>query len=166
MLKGIEIYEPKRFIDNRGYFTVTWNSQEVPYEFKQDNLSFSHFGVLRGLHFQKDPYAQGKYVGVAKGTVVDVAVDIRKDSDTFGQHVTVELSEHNNKRMYIPPGFAHGFVVVSVEGAIFHYKCTELYHPESEDVLAWNDPSVNINWPKIPLFVSDKDKNGKRLDEI
>lgn len=165
MIEGLKIYELKKFSDDRGYFTVSWDSQKVPYEFKQDNLSHSYYGTLRGLHFQREPHAQGKYVGVIKGCVWDVAVDIRKDSKTYLQWFGIELSGENNKRMYIPPGFAHGFIVLSDE-AWFIYKCTELYNPEAEDAIVWDDPTINIQWPIQPVLISEKDKNAKRFDKI
>ena len=166
MIEGLEVYEGKRFYDNRGYFIQTWDCDSIPHEFKQDNVSFSYFGVLRGLHFQKEPFTQGKLVSVIKGSVWDVAVDIRKDSSTFGEWFGIALSELNNTRMYIPEGFAHGFIVTSSDGAIFHYKCTEVYHPESEGSLVWDDPLVSIAWPLKPIHIAEKDAGAKTLDQL
>ena len=130
----------------------------------QDNESKSGYGVLRGLHFQKPPFEQAKLVRVVKGKVLDVAVDIREDSPTFGKHVSVELSEENKRQMFVPRGFAHGFVVLSEE-AIFQYKCDNYYMPQAEGGILWNDPALNIDW-KIPMedvILSEKDKNNRTL---
>ena len=135
-------------------------------EFVQDNESKSSFGVLRGLHFQKPPYAQSKLVRVVKGLVLDVAVDIRKGSRTFGKHVAVELSEDNKRQFFVPRGFAHGFVVLSEE-VIFQYKCDNYYAPQHEGAIAWNDRSINIDW-KIDIdniILSEKDKNNPFLND-
>jgi dTDP-4-dehydrorhamnose 3,5-epimerase len=132
----------------------------------QDNESKSCYGVLRGLHFQKPPYAQGKLVRVVKGKVLDVAVDIRRGSPTFGRHVAVELSEDNHRQVFIPRGFAHGFVVLS-DDAVFQYKCDSFYAPESEGAVAWDDPDLGIDW-KIPsdkLILSARDKSNPRLKD-
>ncbi len=149
-IEGLLIIEPQVFGDERGFFVETYNKkryQEVGIEpeFVQDNLSKSAKGVLRGLHFQKPPFAQGKLVQVIKGKVLDVAVDIRHGSPTFGEWVSVELSEENKKQFWLPTGFAHGFVALEDE-TIFNYKCTNFYAPESEGAIAWNDKDLDIDW--------------------
>lgn len=172
-IEGVFIIEPKVFGDSRGYFFESFNAKEfkaktgVDINFVQDNESRSHYGVLRGLHFQTPPYAQSKLVRVVKGRVVDVAVDIRKGSPTFGKYVSVELTEDNHRQFFIPKGFAHGFVVLS-EDAIFQYKCDEFYHPEAEGALMWNDPDVNIAWPiKAEVIeLSAKDQKHPYLKEF
>jgi len=163
MIEGLEVYENKTFYDERGYFRVDWDINKVPYTFKQDNTSFSKFGTLRGLHFQVSPHEQGKLVSVLKGLVWDVAVDIRRDSDTYGEWFGIELSEHNGKSMYIPGGFAHGFIVLSTDGAIFHYKCTERYSPEHERSIRWS--SAGIDWPMKPVHITNKDEYTVSLKE-
>ena len=152
-IPGIVIIEPRLFKDDRGYFFESFserdfNTQVREIHFVQDNESKSSYGVLRGLHFQKPPYAQSKLVRVIKGAVLDVAVDIRKGSPTFGQHVAVELTEENHRQFFIPRGFAHGFSVLTDE-VIFQYKCDNFYAPQSEGALAWDDPDLGIDW-KIP----------------
>lgn len=163
-IEGAIIIEPKVFSDDRGYFFESFSQKEFEEKvcntvFVQDNESKSTYGVLRGLHFQKMPYAQSKLVRVVKGKVLDVAVDIRKGSPTFGKHVAVELSEDNKLQFFVPRGFAHGFVVLSEE-AIFQYKCDNYYTPQSEGGIIWNDPALNIDW-QIPLedvILSGKDE--------
>ena len=163
-IEGLFIIEPKVFGEYRGYFFESFserdfNSQVCQVRFVQDNESRSRYGVLRGLHFQKPPYAQSKLVRVVKGAVLDVAVDIRIGSPTFGRHVAVELTEDNHRQFFISRGFAHGFVVLSDE-VIFQYKCDNFYEPESEGAIAWNDPALGIDW-KIPaedIILSEKDK--------
>ena len=163
-IEGAIIIEPKVFSDDRGYFFESFSQKEFEEKvcktvFVQDNESKSTYGVLRGLHFQKMPYAQSKLVRVVKGKVLDVAVDIRKGSPTFGKHVAVELSEDNKLQFFVPRGFAHGFIVLSEE-AIFQYKCDNYYTPQSESGIMWNDPALNIDW-QIPLedvILSGKDK--------
>jgi dTDP-4-dehydrorhamnose 3,5-epimerase len=170
-IKDVYIIEPKVFGDNRGYFMETYNYGEfkeagLDMVFVQDNQSKSKKGVLRGLHFQTQ-HSQGKLVRVISGEVFDVAVDLRKGSDTYGKWVGVSLSAENKKQFYIPEGFAHGFVVVSEE-AEFVYKCTDLYHPEFEGGIAWNDPEVGIKWPISDInqiILSEKDSNRKGLKE-
>jgi dTDP-4-dehydrorhamnose 3,5-epimerase len=149
-LPDVLIIEPKVFGDDRGFFMETWNRERyaeagIPTEFVQDNLSFSRKGVLRGLHFQ-DPNPQGKLVSVLQGEVFDVAVDVKRDSPTFGKWVGVNLSFENKRQLYVPEGFAHGFCVTS-EFALFSYKCTDSYSPKKERILMWNDPDVGIDWP-------------------
>jgi dTDP-4-dehydrorhamnose 3,5-epimerase len=163
-IPGVVIIEPRVFEDARGYFFESFSqrdfdSQVREVRFVQDNESKSSYGVLRGLHFQKPPHAQSKLVRVVKGAVLDVAVDIRKGSPTFGKHVAVELSAENHRQLFIPRGFAHGFVVLTDE-VIFQYKCDNFYAPQSEGALAWDDPDLGIDW-KVPadkLLLSDKDK--------
>jgi dTDP-4-dehydrorhamnose 3,5-epimerase len=161
-IEGLLILEPRVFQDDRGLFFESFNDQLFteaagPIQFVQDNQSVSKKGVLRGLHFQTNPHAQGKLVRVAKGTVIDVAVDIRKDSPTYGQHVAVELSATNNKQFWIPAGFAHGFVALE-DDTIFCYKCTDYYAPECEGSLLWNDEVLNIDWGINDPIISEKDK--------
>lgn len=163
-IPGVVIIEPKLFGDERGYFMESWSQKEFdekvrPIKFVQDNESKSSYGVLRGLHFQKGNHSQSKLVRVIKGRVLDVAVDIRKGSPTFGKHVMVELSGENHRQFFIPRGFAHGFVVLSEE-AVFQYKCDNYYNPLSEGALAWNDPFVGIDWtvPIDKIILSDKDR--------
>ena len=163
-IEGLLILEPKVFGDERGYFFESFSQREFEEKvcktvFVQDNESKSGYGVLRGLHFQKPPFEQAKLVRVVKGKVLDVAVDIREDSPTFGKHVSVELSEENKRQMFVPRGFAHGFAVLSEE-AIFQYKCDNYYMPQAEGGILWNDPVLNIDW-KIPMedvILSEKDK--------
>ena len=164
-IEGLLIIEPSVFGDSRGYFFESYNKQRfkdetgLDIDFVQDNQSKSCYGVLRGLHFQKPPYAQSKLVRCVRGKVLDVAVDIRKSSPTFGKYMAVELTEDNHRQLFIPHGFAHGFVVLSEE-AIFQYKCDNFYHKESEGAIAWNDPEINIDWtiPFDDVMLSDKDK--------
>ena len=171
-IEGLVIIEPRLFKDDRGYFFESFSQKEfnekvTPVTFVQDNESQSCYGVIRGLHFQKPPYTQSKLVRVIKGCVLDVAVDIRKNSPTFGQHVAVELTGENHLQFFIPKGFAHGFAVLSEE-AVFQYKCDEFYHPESEGAVAWDDPDLGIDWriPREKVALSEKDKGHKRLKEI
>lgn len=170
-IPGVVIIEPKVFGDVRGYFFESWSQRDFdalvrPIRFVQDNESKSSYGVLRGLHFQKGKYAQSKLVRVVKGRVLDVAVDIRRDSPTFGKHVAVELTEDNHRQFFIPRGFAHGFAVLSEE-AIFQYKCDNLYAPQQEGAIAWNDPALGIDWglPVDAVLLSEKDKHHPLLAE-
>ncbi len=170
-IPGVVIIEPKVFGDNRGYFFESWsqrdfNEQVRPVKFVQDNESKSCYGVLRGLHFQKGEYAQSKLVRVVKGTVLDVAVDIRKGSPTFGKYVSVELTAENHRQFFVPRGFAHGFAVLSEE-AVFQYKCDNFYAPQAEGALAWDDPDIGIEWgiPVDKIILSEKDKNHPSLTE-
>jgi len=162
-IEGVYIIEPKVFNDARGYFFEAWKKAEFeahvgPIEFIQDNESKSSYGVLRGLHYQKGEFSQAKLVRVIKGRVLDVAVDIRKSSPTFGQHVKVELSDENKRQFFIPRGFAHGFLVLSDE-AIFTYKVDNVYAPQAEAGIRWNDPDVAIEWPieLEKVMTSEKD---------
>jgi len=159
-LKDVLIIEPAIFEDSRGLFfesfnSVTWAEQGLPSQFIQDNQSFSSKGVLRGLHFQQGVHAQGKLVRVITGKVLDVAVDIRPESPSFGKWEFFELDATTNKMIYIPEGFAHGFL--ALEDSIFSYKCTAGYHKESEGGIIWNDPVLNIEWPIASPNVSEKD---------
>ena len=165
-IKGVFIIEPKVFQDARGYFMEAWKQAEFDEHagrtvFIQDNESKSSFGVLRGLHYQKGDASQAKLVRVIKGKVLDVAVDIRKSSPTFGQHVMVELSEENKRQFFIPRGFAHGFLVLSDE-AIFTYKVDNPYAPQCEAGIRWNDPDVGIEWPIDPAQVLTSEKDLKQ----
>lgn len=167
-IEGLLILKPKRFEDPRGYFFESFNQKTFTelvgseYHFVQDNESKSQKNVLRGLHFQAPPFAQGKLVRVIKGRVLDVAVDIRKDSKTYGQHVSVELSESNGLIFWIPPGFAHGFLTLE-EDTIFSYKCTDYYAPAHEGAIMWNDASLQINWQEQNVLVSEKDKHAEQF---
>ena len=168
-IKGVYIIEPKIFGDNRGYFMETYRQNDfkeagIDYNFVQDNQSKSKKGVLRGLHYQKT-YPQTKLVRVLEGEVFDVAVDLRKDSPTYGKYVGVILSGENKKMFLVPRGFAHGFLVLS-ETATFAYKCDDIYHPEDEGGIIWNDPDIDIAWPfKEEILLSEKDKKHLSLKE-
>lgn len=158
-LEGLLIIEPQIFPDERGYFYESYQQKKLTDAglpvFVQDNVSRSYQNVLRGLHFQQ-PRAQGKLVGVIRGAVFDVAVDIRPQSKTFGQHLGFYLNDQNHLYLYLPPGFAHGFCVLS-EVADFHYKCSDFYSPSAEKGIRWNDPTLNINWPIQQPLVAAKD---------
>ncbi len=164
-LKGLYIIEPKVFEDPRGYFFESYNLKEfqekgLDLKFVQDNQSKSQKGVLRGLHFQNPPFAQGKLIQVIKGSVLDVSVDIRKDSPTYGKHFSMVLSEQNKKMLYISEGFAHGFLTLDDE-TIFSYKCTNFYNPAAESSILWNDENLNIDWGINDPIISEKDKNAE-----
>ena len=168
-IPDVVIIEPRVFGDHRGYFFESFSEKDFSenvreVKFVQDNESKSCYGVLRGLHFQKPPHAQAKLVRVVKGRVLDVAVDVRKGSPTFGKHVAVELSEQNHRQFFIPRGFAHGFVVLTDE-VVFQYKCDNLYAPQSEGSVAWNDPQIGIDWKIAPedIILSEKDKKSPML---
>lgn len=171
-IDGVLIIEPKVFGDHRGYFFESFNEREfaeksgVDVHFVQDNESKSCYGVVRGLHFQKGEHAQAKLVRVISGKVLDVALDIRPGSPTFGKHVAAELTAENHRQFFIPKGFAHGFVVLSPE-AVFQYKCDEFYCPESEGAIAWDDPDLAIDWklPAEDVILSDKDRKHPRLKD-
>ena len=171
-IPGVFVIEPKIFGDERGYFFESFNERDFTQavgeiKFVQDNESKSRYGVVRGLHFQKPPFAQSKLVRVVSGRVLDVAVDIRKGSPTFGKHVAVELSGENHRQFFMPKGMAHGFAVLSQE-AVFQYKCDKFYAPQSEGAIAWNDPALAINWhiPENEVILSEKDKHHPLLSEI
>lgn len=166
-LKGVVVIKPRVFEDARGYFFESYNRQSfvkagIDAEFVQDNQSLSQRGVLRGLHFQNPPFAQGKLVRVITGAVFDVAVDIRRGSPTYGQWFGQELTAANKWMMYIPPGFAHGFATLE-DNTIFSYKCTNFYDKASEDALLWNDPDINIDWGISDPLLSEKDMQAKLL---
>lgn len=168
-IEGLLIIEPRIFQDSRGYFFESFNQREFeekvgPVNFVQDNESKSGYGVVRGLHFQKGGYAQSKLVRVVKGRVLDVAVDLRPGSKTFGKHVAVEISGDDHRQFFIPKGFAHGFSVLS-DVVIFQYKCDNFYCPESEGAIAWDDPDLRINWmiPQDRIILSEKDRHHPKL---
>ena len=171
-IEGVLILEPRVFKDERGYFFESFNAAEfaaktgLDINFVQDNESKSSYGVLRGLHFQKGEHSQSKLVRVVKGRVLDVAVDIRRGSSTFGSYVSVELSGEDHRQFFIPRGFAHGFAVLSDE-AVFQYKCDNFYAPASEGAIAWNDPDLAIDWmlPADAVILSEKDKHHPLLKD-
>ena len=170
-IPGVVLIEPKVFGDSRGYFFESYSKRDFdrmvrPVTFVQDNESMSSYGVVRGLHYQKGAFSQSKLVRVIEGKVLDVAVDIRKGSPTFGQHVSIVLSAENHRQLFIPRGFAHGFAVLS-EKAVFQYKCDNLYAPSSEGAIAWNDPSLGIDWmiPPEDVILSEKDKRHPLLED-
>lgn len=170
-IEGVVLIEPDVFGDQRGYFFESYSQARFdeavrPVRFVQDNESRSKYGVLRGLHFQKGRYAQSKLVRVVEGRVLDVAVDIRRGSPTFGQHVAVELTGENKRQFFVPRGFAHGFSVLS-ETALFQYKCDNFYAPEAEGAIAWDDPAIGIDWRLAPgeVLLSPKDSAHPRLAE-
>ena len=168
-LPGVLVIEPDVYDDDRGFFYESWNlrkysDQRLPRQFVQDNVSFSKKGVLRGLHFQ-NPHPQGKLVSVLEGEVFDVVVDIRVGSPTFGKWLGTTVSSDNKRQLYIPEGFAHGFLITS-EVALFFYKCTDFYNSQTEWTLLWNDPELAIEWPLKDPIVSPKDSNGTSLRAI
>lgn len=172
-ISGVLIVEPTVYGDARGYFFESFNEREFreksgfKVHFVQDNESLSSYGVVRGLHFQRPPHAQSKLVRVIRGEVLDVAVDIRPNSPTFGKHVAVRLSAENHRQFFIPKGFAHGFSVLS-QDAVFQYKCDDFYAPETEGAIAWNDPQLAIDWqlPADSVILSEKDNNHPTLSEL
>lgn len=169
-IEGLIIIEPRIFEDDRGYFFESYNYNEfskngIDKVFVQDNQSSSQKDVLRGLHFQNPPFAQAKLVTVIKGAVLDVTVDIRKNSPTYGENVSIKLSEQNKKMLYIPEGFAHGFLTLE-DNTIFSYKCSNFYNKASEDSLVWNDPNLDIDWKIDRPILSEKDKISKMFNEF
>ena len=172
-IPGVLIIEPTLYGDERGYFFESFNEREFRdktgfrVRIVQDNESKSTYGVVRGLHFQRPPHAQSKLVRVVKGEVLDVAVDIRPNSETFGKYVAVRLSADSHRQFFIPKGFAHGFSVLSDE-AVFQYKCDAFYDPASEGAVAWNDPALGIDWqvPADKIILSEKDRNHPTLDSL
>lgn len=172
-IDGVLIIEPRVFEDARGYFFESFNAREftektgMGINFVQDNESMSHYGVIRGLHFQCPPFSQSKLVRVVKGKVLDVAVDIRKNSPTYGQYISVELSGENHRQLFLGKGCAHGFSVLS-QDVIFQYKCDAFYNPQSEGAIAWDDPELSINWgiPPNKIILSEKDKYHPSLKEF
>lgn len=172
ILDGVVIIEPRLFEDARGYFFESFNQREFDEKvcktvFVQDNESKSCYGVVRALHLQKPPYTQSKLVRVVKGAVLDVAVDVRKGSPTYGRHVAVELTADNHRQLFIPKGFLHGFSVLSEE-AVFQYKCDEFYAPGTEGAVAWDDPDLGIDWriPADRVILSEKDRKNPWLKEV
>jgi dTDP-4-dehydrorhamnose 3,5-epimerase len=170
-IEGVKIFEPRIFSDDRGHFFESFNQEAFENElaekivFVQDNESISKKGVIRGLHFQKPPFAQGKLVRVVQGSVIDVAVDIRKNSTTYGKSISIELSAENHRQLWIPEGFAHGFEALEDE-TIFLYKCTNYYSPQSEATLLFNDPAFRINWQTKSPIISDKDLIGEQFSSF
>lgn len=169
-IKDLFVIKPTVFEDERGYFYESYNKavfakHGIHDEFVQDNQSLSQKGVLRGLHFQNPPFAQGKLVRVIKGSVFDVAVDIRKGSATYGKHFDIELNEKDRTMLWIPPGFAHGFLTLE-DNTIFSYKCTNVYDKASEDCILWNDPDIQINWNVKDPVLSAKDLAGKHFRDL
>jgi dTDP-4-dehydrorhamnose 3,5-epimerase len=170
-IKDLFIIEPAIFGDDRGYFFESFNAEKFneligrEVNFVQDNQSMSGANIVRGLHFQNPPFAQGKLVRVIEGEVIDVAVDIRKDSPTYGEHVAVKLSGENKKMFWVPEGFAHGFSSLK-EGTIFSYKCTNYYNKESEGSIAWDDAYLGINWEVNSPIISEKDKESSGFKEL
>ena len=171
-IPDVLLLRPRCFHDERGYFMESFNEETfrrvtgLSTRFVQDNEAYSRRGVVRGLHYQLAPHAQAKLVRVVSGRVLDVAVDIRKGSPTFGQHVAVELSEENHRQLFIPRGFAHGFAVLS-DQAVFQYKCDDYYAPETEGAIAWDDPEIGIDWkiPEDKVILSPKDANHPELKD-
>lgn len=168
-LPGVLLLEPRRFHDARGWFAETWRRNRyrelgIRDEFIQDNAACSQRGVLRGLHYQY-PNPQGKLVSVLVGAVFDVAVDIRRGSPDYGRWIGYELSEHNGRQLYVPAGFAHGYVVLS-DVAVFAYKCTEYYDADADAVVAWNDPSIGVAWPVMDPILSEKDAAAPQLAQV
>lgn len=171
-IEGLIILEPTVHGDNRGYFMEAFSDKVFrslvgDVDFVQENESKSKYGVVRGLHFQEEPFAQAKLVRAVSGVIWDIAVDIRKGSPTFGKYVAIELSEDNKRQLFIPRGFAHGFSVLSEE-AIFQYKCDNYYNPESEGAILWNDAELDIDWriPEQDVIVSDKDKKNNPFSSL
>ena len=171
-IEGVVIIEPDVFGDSRGYFFESFSQREFEKEvgqvwFVQDNESKSSYGVVRGMHFQTPPHTQSKLVRVVKGRVLDVAVDLRRDSKTYGKYFSVELTEDNHLQLFIPKGFAHGFAVLSDE-AVFQYKCDEFYAPESEGAIAWDDPDIGVDWqiPEDKVILSEKDKKHPAFKDL
>ena len=164
-IEGLLLIEPKVFEDERGYFFESWSKDAfenagLDINFVQDNHSLSSKGVVRGLHFQNPPFAQGKLVRVLKGSVLDIAVDIRENSPTYGKYFSIHLSEENKTMLWIPPGFAHGFSTLE-DNTIFSYKCSGVYNKESEGSLMWNDTDLNIDWKIKNPIISEKDQNSE-----
>jgi len=171
-ISDVLIFEPEVFGDSRGYFMESFRQDLIekhigPVHFLQDNESYSQYGVLRGLHFQRPPFTQGKLVRAIRGEVLDVAVDIRSGSPTYGQYVGVKLSDENKRQLWVPRGFAHGFIVLS-ETALFSYKCDNYYAPVSDGGIFWNDPAIGIDWllPKKDIQLSEKDKKHPEFQSV
>ncbi len=170
LFRGLLIFEPRVFNDERGYFLETWNKETfinagVPYDFVQDNQSGSVKDVVRGLHFQLPPYEQGKLVRVLAGAVLDIAVDLRKKEPTYGMYFAMVLEASKNQILFIPPGFAHGFRTLAND-TVFSYKCTNVYNAASERAILWNDPALNINWGITDPLLSPKDKSAQLFNDF
>ena len=169
IIEGVYLIKPKIFKDERGYFFESFNQKEINKKtnvsFVQDNQSLSSKDILRGLHFQKPPFAQDKLVSVIKGSVLDVVVDIRVNSKTYGKYIIEELNEKNHHQLYIPIGMAHGFLSLE-DHTIFSYKCSDFYNKESEGAIKWNDPDLNIKWPISNPILSEKDENAKKFSSF
>lgn len=168
-IQGTFLVKPKVFGDSRGYFTETYKKSDfdsvgISGDFRQDNQSYSEKGVLRGLHFQRNPYSQGKLVRVVKGRIFDVGVDLRRDSNTYGKYISAILSEQNKEMLWLPEGFAHGFL--ALEDSIVLYKATNEYNKESEGGIIWNDSDIGIKWPEEPLEISSKDRTWPTINEL
>lgn len=168
-IQGTFLVKPKVFGDSRGYFTETYKKSDfdsvgISWDFRQDNQSYSEKGVLRGLHFQRNPYSQGKLVRVVKGRIFDVGVDLRRDSNTYGKYISAILSEQNKEMLWLPEGFAHGFL--ALEDSIVLYKATNEYNKESEGGIIWNDSDIGIKWPEEPLEISSKDRTWPTINEL
>ena len=169
-IEGLIIIEPTVYQDERGYFFEAYNKNNfekagIKTQFVQDNQSLSQKNVLRGLHFQKPPYSQAKLIRIIKGRVLDIAVDLRKGSKTYGQYYSLELSEYNKKMFYIPEGFAHGFLTLE-DNTIFSYKCSDFYNAESEDAILWNDKTIDVDWGIETPILSGKDKKAQCFDQF
>ncbi|MDG1440399.1 MAG: dTDP-4-dehydrorhamnose 3,5-epimerase [Flavobacteriales bacterium] len=168
-IEGVYLIKPKIFKDERGYFFESFNQKEISKKtnvsFVQDNQSLSSKNIIRGLHFQKPPFAQDKLVTVIKGSVLDVVVDIRVNSKTYGKYIIVELNEENHHQLFIPIGMAHGFLSLE-DHTIFSYKCSDFYNKESEGAIKWNDPDLNIKWPISNPILSEKDENAKKFSSF
>lgn len=169
-IEGLLVIKPKVFEDSRGYFFESYNEKLLQAaglhtNFVQDNQSLSQKNVLRGMHYQAPPFAQGKLVRVIKGGVLDVVVDIRKKSPTYGKHFSIELNERNKTMLWVPEGFAHGFLTLE-DNTIFHYKCNNYYDKASESCIMWNDPGLGINWGAIDPVLSEKDKVGTLFKDV
>jgi len=169
-IPGLMMIEPRVFGDDRGYFYESYHRDKfqengIDYIFEQDNISKSSRGVLRGLHFQEPPYEQGKLIKVFSGAVLDVAVDIRKNSPTYGKHCSVRITAENKLMFWIPPGFAHGFVALE-DNTVFSYKCTNVYNKESENSIRWDDTDLNIDWGISDPILSEKDANAPLFSEL
>lgn len=170
-LKDVFVIQPQIFEDERGYFFESFNNKKfedltgIKTSFVQDNQSKSKIDVVRGMHFQNPPFAQQKLVRVLQGSILDVVLDIRSNSPTYGEYFTVELSSSNLKQIYVPAGFAHGFKTLE-DDTIIVYKCSDYYHPESEQTILWNDPTIQMDWNIKNPIVSEKDKNGRNFDEF
>ena len=168
-IDGVFLIKPQIFQDKRGYFFESFNqkklNEKIKVNFVQDNQSLSSKNILRGLHFQKPPFAQSKLVSVINGSVLDVVVDIRSDSKTYGKYILEELNDKNHHQLFIPKGMAHGFLSLE-DHTIFNYKCSEFYNKDSEDSIIWNDPDIGIKWPNISPILSEKDQSAKKFSSF